>query len=351
MSMLYITFMGGPRFLLNGADVSDQISSKAAAIIALVLMKETRQMRRSDIISYLWSESSDDAAKYNLRFNLWQIKKALVQADGESLLLVSKDVIKVNPNFSFLCDISEIEQAALEDINSIAELKHLLSLFRGDFFENCSLHNCENFLEYIIQRRYYLENRKLVVYHRLIRLTYENALDDDCLQFMSACEEIDPYNEDIAKIRLEILIRRSAWRDAVQYYQMFYSRLLRETRDVEENVLHLEVCTIPSLPGGWMSQVLKALCQSNQITWSDHLTQRQLSDLAYLQPILPAQTPTCVPMVRVAEAFIDLITGLCTGKQACRLEIRSLNGAPLDALSRDVAEVLQKKCSHKLVIL
>ena len=226
-------------------------------------------------------------------------------------------------------------------------------------------------MEYIIQRRYYLENRKLVVYHRLIRLTYENALDDDCLQFMSACEEIDPYNEDIAKIRLEILIRRSAWRDAVQYYQMFYSRLLRDvgaepspelqelskqfrlqkTRDMEENVLHLEVCTIPSLPGGWMSQVLKALCQSNQITWSDHLTQRQLSDLAYLQPILPAQTPTCVPMVRVAEAFIDLITGLCTGKQAYRLEIRSLNGAPLDALSRDVAEVLQKKCSHKLVIL
>ena len=191
-----------------------------------------------------------------------------MQADGESLLLVSKDDIKVNPNFSFLCDISEIEQAALEDINSIAELKHLLSLFRGDFFENCSLHNCENFLEYIIQRRYYLENRKLVVYHRLIRLTYENALDDDCLQFMSACEEIDPYNEDIAKIRLEILIRRSAWRDAVQYYQMFYSRMLRDvgaepspelqelskqfrlqkTRDVEENVLHLEVCTIPSLP-------------------------------------------------------------------------------------------------------
>ena len=30
MSMLYITFMGGPRFLLDGADVSDQISSKAA---------------------------------------------------------------------------------------------------------------------------------------------------------------------------------------------------------------------------------------------------------------------------------------------------------------------------------
>ena len=115
-------------------------------------------------------------------------------------------------------------------------------------------------------------------------------------------------------------------------------------------MLHLEVCTIPSLPGGWMSQVLKALCQQSDHL-GDHLTQRQLSDLAYLQPILPAQTPTCVPMVARSGGFIDLITGLCTGKQAYRLEIRSLNGAPLDALSRDVAEVLQKKCSHKLVIL
>ena len=132
--------------MLDGADVSDQISSEAAAIIALVLMKATRQMRRSDIISYLWSESSDDAAKYNLRFNLWQIKKALVQADGESLLLVSKDVIKVNPNFSFLCDISEIEQAALEDINYIAELKHQLSLFRGDYSAPRRLPPCVFFL-------------------------------------------------------------------------------------------------------------------------------------------------------------------------------------------------------------
>lgn len=109
--------------MLDGADVSDQINSKAAAIIALVLMKATRQMRRSDIISYLWSESSDDAAKYNLRFNLWQIKKALVQADGESLLL-SGMLSKLIPTSASCAIYLEIEQAALEDINSIAELKH-----------------------------------------------------------------------------------------------------------------------------------------------------------------------------------------------------------------------------------
>lgn len=56
--MLHITFMGETRFLLDGVDVSDKISSKATAIVALVLMKESRQMRRSEIINFLWGGRS-----------------------------------------------------------------------------------------------------------------------------------------------------------------------------------------------------------------------------------------------------------------------------------------------------
>lgn len=369
--MLHITFMGETRFLLDGVDVSDRISSKATAIIALVLMKESRQMRRSDIINFLWGESGDDAAKYNLRFNLWQIKKTLVQEDGESLFVVTKDHVKVNPEFRFLCDILEIEEANPDAIDSTQELNRLLSLFRGEFFENCYLHNCENFLEHIILRRYYMENRKLAIYHRLIQLSYENKLYDDCLSSISACEQIDPYNESIVKVRLEILIERGAWRDAAQYYQMFYSRLLQdvgtepsqelqelckqfhlqEMKATRESVLHLEVYTIPSLAGGWMSQVLKALYQSNQINWNDYLTEQQRSDLSCFQPMLSAQPAASVPMVRVVDAFMELIYKLCTVKQGRKLEITSINGAPLDRLSQEVAVILQSKCGDKLILL
>ncbi len=363
--------MGQTQFLLDGVDVSGQISSKSAAILALILMNSSRQMRRSDLIGFLWGESEDDAAKYNLRFNLWQIKKTLVQADGEPFLLVSKDVVGINPHFSFRCDIVEIEQADPETMDSIGELKHLLSLFRGDFLENCSLHNCDGFLEHIILRRYYLENRKLVVYRRLIHLTYENKLYDDCLQLLSACEEIDPYNEDIAQIRLEILLQRNARREAAQYYQMFYSRLLRdvgvepsvklqelskhlhlqESKEPRGHVLHLEVCTVPSLPGGWMSQVLRALYGCGQVNWADYLTAQQLSDLAYFRPELGDCLCAPVPLVRIAEAFMDLICALCAGDSIQKLEIQSVNGAPLDDLSRDIAAVLQMKCGRSLVLL
>ena len=44
--MLSITFMGQTQFLLDGVDVSGQISSKSAAILALILMNSSRHMRR-----------------------------------------------------------------------------------------------------------------------------------------------------------------------------------------------------------------------------------------------------------------------------------------------------------------
>lgn len=50
-------------------------------------------------------------------------------------MLVSKDVVGINPHFSFRCDIVEIEQADPETMDSIGELKHLLSLSGAIFLK------------------------------------------------------------------------------------------------------------------------------------------------------------------------------------------------------------------------
>lgn len=84
---------------------------------------------------------------------------------------------------------------------------------------------------------------------------------------------------------------------------------------------------------------------------ADYLTAQQLSDLAYFRPELGECLCAPVPLVRIAEAFMDLICALCTGDSIQKLEIQSVNGAPLDDLSRDVAAVLQMKCGRSLVLL
>ena len=124
---------------------------------------------------------------------------------------------------------------------------------------------------------------------------------------------------------------------------MFYSRLLRDvgaepspelqelskqfrlqkTRDVEENVLHLEVYTIPSLPGGLDVPGAEGAARSNP----DHL--ERPSDTAPALGPWPICSLSCLrrrqhayPWLR-SGGFYRPITGLCTGKQAHRLEIRS----------------------------
>ena len=87
------------------------------------------------------------------------------------------------------------------------------------------------------------------------------------------------------------------------------------------------------------------------MSYADYLTAQQLSDLAYFRPELGDCLCAPVPLVRIAEAFMDLICALCAGDSIQKLEIQSVNGAPLDDLSRDVAAVLQMKCGRSLVLL
>ena len=87
------------------------------------------------------------------------------------------------------------------------------------------------------------------------------------------------------------------------------------------------------------------------MSYADYLTAQQLSDLAYFRPELGECLCSPVPLVRIAEAFMDLICALCTGDSIQKLEIQSVNGAPLDDLSRDIAAVLQMKCGRSLVLL
>lgn len=75
--MLEIKLLGELQLSLNGEDLTSSISSKCAALIALLMAHKNHRMSREELLGYLWPESSEDAAKYNLRYNLWQLKKAL----------------------------------------------------------------------------------------------------------------------------------------------------------------------------------------------------------------------------------------------------------------------------------
>ena len=80
--MLTINMLGKGAILYKNECISEKLSSKLVALICLLVLNKNRNMSKEKIISLLWPDSDDEAAKSNLRFNLWTIKKTVPQSDG-----------------------------------------------------------------------------------------------------------------------------------------------------------------------------------------------------------------------------------------------------------------------------
>ncbi len=110
--MLKIRFLGKPKIDLDNSNNFEQLGSKTYALICLLTLSQFKPMSRDKIIGYLWPDSNDDAAKYNLRYNLWLVKKSIdVDKHGESFLLVNKECCSINKSFDFSCDILSFAKA------------------------------------------------------------------------------------------------------------------------------------------------------------------------------------------------------------------------------------------------
>ncbi|HOL16600.1 MAG TPA: hypothetical protein PLZ49_10540, partial [Bacillota bacterium] len=85
--MLSINMFGQMSISYNGASIAAKLSKKLMALICLLVLNAHREMSREKITAYLWPDSEEESARYNLRYNLWVLKKVIpLDANGESFV-------------------------------------------------------------------------------------------------------------------------------------------------------------------------------------------------------------------------------------------------------------------------
>ncbi|QHI71490.1 hypothetical protein [Aminipila terrae] len=133
MTELIINLMGRVEFKYGEKNLEHKLSNKGVALISLLMLNIKNGISREKLISYLWADSDDEAARYNLRYNLWNIKK-VIHADecGEDLILSTKDYCHLNAKYAFESDMLKLmkfecrgEEQSIEDLYSYKQL------FRG----------------------------------------------------------------------------------------------------------------------------------------------------------------------------------------------------------------------------
>ncbi len=223
--MLQINLLGKTRIVCNGELLDKQLSTKAQALVYLLIAHNGKFLSREKIMAYLWPDSTPEAARYNLRYNLWQLKKLLPQDPaGRSLVLSEKDGCSIDPHYSFQCDLLKVHSCSVH-ARPVDELAEIKGLFCGDFMEGWYLKNCNEFNEMILYERMNCERIQVELLLSLARRYEEDGMMDDALATWKEMAQVDMDNEETAYHIVRLHIEMGNRVAAINHYKKFETGL------------------------------------------------------------------------------------------------------------------------------
>lgn len=233
--MLTINMLGKVNITYNDESLDDKLNNKLIALICLLVLNMNRDMSKGKISSYLWPDSDDDAAKYNLRYNLWMINKLVpLDANGQHLIISGKDYCRINEKYCFHCDKCLLDQFDAREHKSVEELIKLKELFKGDFLEGLYLKNCNEFNEIILFERVVCQNKQVEILRELVNSYEEQNKYEEALHILNEMMVIEPYNESFAYGIMDLYGKLGNRAAGINYYKKF-ERALRGNLNISTN--------------------------------------------------------------------------------------------------------------------
>lgn len=111
-------------------------SAKTKELFAYLVYKQSREVRKEELIEVLWPEVDPEKASVWLYNGIYYIRKAL-EAAG-----IVRDQVRVEAgqtgNYKLLIGDAELDSSVLQELGDkhrFRDLSHLLSIYRGDFME------------------------------------------------------------------------------------------------------------------------------------------------------------------------------------------------------------------------
>jgi len=373
--MLEIKFFGKPQLVFNGNDVAATMGSKANALLCLLFLRKDNCAPREKIAAYLWPDSTADASKYNLRYNLWLIKKSTdTDEDGNSLIKLDREYCSINDSYHYTCDILRLEE--LENMGvSLQNLEELHAMFRGEFMEGYYFNNCDELNELILDRRITYEKGKAKILTQIADLYEEAKQFDEAAGIMEEILEMEPYNESIATRLMTLYSKVGNLSGAISFYHTYRNRLaenlaiypgramnekyleLKSASTVEEQyvspvaqnkagtkapALVINTSCLRSIPYFWMSDVARKLIRTADKSFLQSLQPEMWRNLAAILPealeLSGAEQPGVTTPTAVSNSFIQLVD--CAAART-GLVINIANSEEMDEISADIWKYLQ----------
>lgn len=217
------------------------IAKKAQAMLALLVIENSRVNTRERIASLLWGDKSEDRARHNVRQMLSSIgrfNRSLIVSDGDTLS-IDLENCKI--------DVVEFERAAAsEDPESLAVC---LDLYRGDLLDGYQPREPE-LEDWLRDARERLRATACQAMDRLADMLIIGNRVEEAIETLERRLTMDPACEPAHRHMIKLFARVGRRSDALRQYQICVGALDRElgaepsaeTKSTYEAILHPEEC-------------------------------------------------------------------------------------------------------------
>jgi DNA-binding SARP family transcriptional activator len=225
---LSIRLLGSLDLRLDGRVLPPLGSARAESLLAYLLLNRDAPQRREHLAFKLWPDSNEPQARTNLRHLLHNLRHALPGAD-RFLDLQARTVHWRGSALTWL-DTTEFDSAIMRaegheragaQVEAIASLREVVSLYRGDLLESC-------YDEWITAPREHFRRQFVSALERLATLLTERAEHAAAIPYVERLLSLDPLREDAYRQLMRLHDARGDRGLAVQVYQACVGALERE---------------------------------------------------------------------------------------------------------------------------
>jgi DNA-binding SARP family transcriptional activator/pimeloyl-ACP methyl ester carboxylesterase len=222
MATLSIRLFGGFAARVGSAAPRTVRRRKARALLAYLALRPGLGHSRESLAALLWSGTTDEHARHNLRQTLFALRQDLsiepdpVVLDGETMRLRPAGVE---------VDVAAFERGARE--GTPAALRRAVALYEGDLLAGFTLDESP-FDDWLAGERQRLRELALDALERLLACDRDAGATERAIQTALRLVTLDPLRESAHRALMELYARQGRRTSALRQYQRCVETLQRE---------------------------------------------------------------------------------------------------------------------------
>jgi DNA-binding SARP family transcriptional activator len=221
--MLQCYLFGEPRITIDGQPIEPFPTQKTRSLFCYLILYHHRRHSRSVLINTFWPESDEYSARRCLSTTLWRLRRTLREDERDApALLISGDVIGLNPQYPYWLDVANFEQSCLS-LNEtpgyaltpvqVELLRGAIALYQGDLMEG-------TYDDWVLVERERLANLYLQALIKLMDFCRRHNQLAEAIAYGQRILALDPLQESTHRELMRLYCQIGDRATAIRQYEL-----------------------------------------------------------------------------------------------------------------------------------